>query len=110
MVLLLVVDRTGTSNILQNWHAAAGVVIGLGVLGTGIAFLIYYYLLQEMGAVAASGATYITPNVALLIGWATGEKVGALEIAAIILVLASIAMLQIGRQQATRAAGAAAKP
>lgn len=104
LVLLLVVDRTGTGNILQNWHAAAGVAIGLGVLGTGMAFLIYYYLLQELGAVAASGATYITPNVALLIGWATGEKVGILEISAIILVLASIAMLQIGRRRAVRQA------
>lgn len=76
--------------------------MGLGVLGTGAAFLIYYYLLQELGAVAASGATYITPNVALLIAWAAGEKVGILEIAAIVLVLASIAMLQIGRQRAVR--------
>ncbi|WP_025591235.1 DMT family transporter [Agrobacterium tumefaciens] len=100
LVLLLVVDRTGTGDILQNWHAAAGVAIGLGVLGTGMAFLIYYYLLQELGAVAASGATYITPNVALLIGWATGEHVGMPEIVAIILVLTSIAMLQIGRQKA----------
>lgn len=53
LVLLLVVDRTGMGNILQNWHAAAGVAICLGVLGTGMAFLIYYYLLQELGAVAA---------------------------------------------------------
>lgn len=102
LLLLTVTDRTGMGNILQNWHAAAGVAIGLGVLGTGMAFLIYYYLLQELGAVAASGATYITPNVALLIGWAAGEKVGILEIAAIVLVLASIAMLQIGRQRAVR--------
>ncbi|MGO6949687.1 DMT family transporter [Rhizobium johnstonii] len=108
LVLLLVVDRTGTGNILQNWHAAAGVAVGLGVLGTGMAFLIYYYLLQELGAVAASGATYITPNVALLIGWATGEHVGMLEIAAIILVLTSIALLQIGRQKALKQVGRAA--
>jgi drug/metabolite transporter (DMT)-like permease len=67
-----------------------------------MAFLIYYYLLQELGAVAASGATYITPNVALLIGWATGEKIGFLEVAAIVLVLGSIAMLPIGRQRATK--------
>lgn len=104
LVLLLVVDRTGMSDIMQNWNAAAGVVIGLGVLGTGMAFLIYYYLLQELGAVAASGATYITPNVALLIGWATGENIGLLEIGAIILVLASIVMLQLGRQQAVKRA------
>ncbi len=109
LVLLAVADRTGMSNIMQNWHAAAGVAIGLGVLGTGTAFLIYYYLLQELGAVAASGATYITPNVALLIGWGAGEKVGVLEIAAIILVLASIAMLQIGRQRAMQAATVTAK-
>lgn len=110
LVLLAVTDRTGMSNIMQNWHAAAGVAIGLGVLGTGMAFLIYYYLLRELGAVAASGATYITPNVALLIGWAAGEKVGVVEIAAIVLVLASIAMLQIGRQQAAQTAAAPAKP
>ncbi|MCM2477665.1 DMT family transporter [Rhizobium sp. CG5] len=102
LVLLAVTDQTGIGTILQNWHAAAGVAVGLGVLGTGMAFLIYYYLLQELGAVAASGATYITPNVALLIGWFAGEHVGMLEIAAIILVLTSIAMLQIGRQKALK--------
>lgn len=110
VVLLAVTDRTGMGDILQDWHAAAGVAVGLGVLGTGMAFLIYYYLLQELGAVAASGATYITPNVALLIGWFVGEKVGLLEIAAIVLVLSSIAMLQIGRHRATQQARAAVKP
>ena len=109
MVLLAVTDQTGMSDIMQDWHAAVGVAIGLGILGTGMAFLIYYYLLRELGAVTASGATYITPNVAMLIGWGAGEKVGALEIAAIILVLASIAMLQIGRQRATQTVGATVK-
>ena len=79
-----------------------GVVVGLGILGTGTAFLIYYFLLQELGAVAASGATYITPTVALLIGWAAGEKVGIVEVGAVVLILASIAMLQIGRHRAAR--------
>ncbi len=80
-----------------------------------MAFLIYYYLLRRSwSAVAASGATYITPNVAsLMIGWTTGEKVVALEIAAIILVLASIAMLPLGvksaqsKQRAEQAKGPA---
>ncbi len=107
LMLLAVTDRTGMSDILQSGHAAAGVALGLGVLGTGMAFLIYYYLLQELGAVAASGATYLTPSIALLIGWAAGEKVGALEIGAIILVLASIGLLQVGRQRAARAVSAA---
>jgi drug/metabolite transporter (DMT)-like permease len=103
LILLATTDFAGIGRILENWHAAFGVMIGLGVLGTGAAFLIYYFLLQELGAVASSGSTYITPVVALLISWMAGEKVGLLEIAAAVLVLASIALLQIGRQRAIRA-------
>jgi drug/metabolite transporter (DMT)-like permease len=104
LILTVLTDFTGIGQILHDWHAAAGVVVGLGILGTGVAFLIYYFLLRELGAVAASGSTYITPTVALLIGWVFGEKVGALEVTAIALILASIAMLQVGRQRAARQA------
>ncbi|MGH8782356.1 DMT family transporter [Paraburkholderia sp.] len=102
LLLTLLTDFTGIGHILQDPRAAAGAVVGLGILGTGVAFLIYYFLLQELGAVASSGSTYITPVVALLIGWAAGEKVGVLEVIAIALILASIAMLQIGRQRSAR--------
>lgn len=102
LVVLLMTDFSGIGQILQDWRAALGVVVGLGVLGTGTAFLIYYFLLQELGAVASSSSTYVTPVVALLIGWVAGEKVGILEIASIVVVLGSIALLQIGRQRATR--------
>ncbi len=104
LILLLLTNFTGMGQILQNWRAAIGLVVGLGVLGTGTAFLIYYFLLQELGAVASSGSTYITPVVALTISWLAGEKVGLLEIAAVVLILASIATLQVGRQRAARLA------
>lgn len=104
LVLLIFTDRTGMGQILQDWHATVGVAVGLGVLGTGGAFLIYYFLLQELGAVAASGATYITPIVALLISWAVGERVDVMEIGSVVLIIGSIAMLQIGRQRALREA------
>lgn len=35
LLLLMLTDRTGMSSILQDWHAAAGVAVGLGILGTG---------------------------------------------------------------------------
>ena len=70
-----------------------------------MALLIYCYLLQELGAVAAQGATPGSCRyVALLIDWATGEKVGVLEIATIFLVLVSITMLQIGHRISLNAA------
>lgn len=102
LILTALTNFTGITRILQDWRAATGVVVGLGILGTGVAYLIYYFLLQELGAVAASGSTYITPVVALLIGWIAGEKVGIPEVGAIALILASLAMLQIGRQRAAR--------
>lgn len=97
VILIAVPPFTGITSLFHDSRAALGVVVGLGVLGTGTAFLLYYYLLQELGAVAASGSTYITPTVALLIGWIAGEKVGLPELGAIALILLSIAMLQIGR-------------
>ncbi|WP_254699833.1 DMT family transporter [Trinickia violacea] len=99
LLLIVLTNVAGTGQILQNWRAAAGMVIGLGLLGTGASFLLYYFLLQELGAVAAAGAVYITPVVALLIGWTAGEHIGLLEILAMILILGSIAMLEAGRQR-----------
>lgn len=104
LIMLGATDWTGMERIFHEPLAAFGVVIGLGVLGTGVAFLIYYYLLQQLGAVASSGSTYITPVVALAISRLAGETVGPLELAAAALVLTSIALLQVGRQRAMRAA------
>lgn len=103
IMLCTVTDFSGMSRLLEDWHATGGVVIGLGFLGTGAAFLIYYYLLDKLGAVASSSSNYLAPAVALLIGWAVGERFGMLEAVAIVLIFISIALLQIGRQ---RAAGA----
>lgn len=66
--------------------------------------MIYYFLLQKLGAVTASGSTYITPIVALVIGWAAGERIGMLEVGAIAFILSGIALLQIGRQRTVREA------
>lgn len=99
LILLACTDLGGIGDILPHWRAAIGLAIGLGLLGTGAAFVLYYFLLRELGAVAAAGAIYITPVVALLIGWAAGERVGLLEAAAVTLIIGSIAMLEVGRQR-----------
>jgi len=62
------------------------------------------------GAVAASGATYLIPVVALVISWLAGEGIGPIEITAAGLIIASIALLQIGRQRAIGAAASTVAP
>jgi len=105
-VLAAVTDFSGVTNILHDPLAAVGLVVGGGILGTGVSFFLYYYLLEKFGAVASSGATYMAPAVALIIGWAVGEKFGLLECAALVLIIFSVMILHAGRQRTLqRAAG-----
>ena len=67
-VLALITDYEGISHIWTNPHASVGLVLGLGLLGTGAAYIIYYFIVERLGAVTASSVTYIPPLVALLIG------------------------------------------
>jgi hypothetical protein len=56
------------SNIAQSPTALVSLVLGLGLTGIGIVYVLYYYIVQHMGAVQASGVTYLPPIVALSIG------------------------------------------
>lgn len=100
VMLCFLTDFTGMSHLLADWRATAGVVLGLGTLGTGVGFLIYYYLLEKLGAVASSSSNYLAPAVALLIGWFVGERFGLFEVVAIVLIFISVALLQAGQQRA----------
>ncbi|TCK33612.1 EamA-like transporter family protein [Paraburkholderia sp. BL8N3] len=102
LMLLCMTDLSGIDRILLDWRAATGLAIGLGLLGTGASFFLYYLLLEKLSAVAAAGAIYVTPIIALLIGWSAGEHVGLLELLAVAMTLGSIVLLEVGRQQAGR--------
>lgn len=102
LTLAAMTDTTGMSAILGEPGALAALVLGLGVMGTGAAYLIYYYMVQQLGAMGASGATYLPAVVALAIGGAVGEPISALEIAALILILGGVALIQLGSRRAAR--------
>lgn len=99
VMLAIMTDFHGMTNILHSPLAATGLIIGGGFLGTGVSFFLYYYLLEKFGAVASSGATYMAPAVALVIGWAVGEKFGLSEFAALVLIICGVMILHVGRQR-----------
>jgi len=99
IALTLVTDFHGISTLWAEPWAAGGLIIGAGVIGTGLTFFLYYHLVNELGAVAASSATYLAPAVALLIAWAIGEHFGLLEYAALALIAVGVWALHIGRQR-----------
>jgi drug/metabolite transporter (DMT)-like permease len=68
LILALLTDTSGIGNIWTAPHASMGLIVGLGIFGTGLAYILYYYIVETMGAVAASSVTYLPPVVALFIG------------------------------------------
>jgi drug/metabolite transporter (DMT)-like permease len=103
LLLALIADVGGGGDIFIHpdaLHASLGLVIGLGLLGTGAAYILYYYIIEKLGAVAASSATYIPPVIALLIGaLLVGEPIGLLDCAATALIFAGVFLL---RQRAAK--------
>lgn len=54
-----------TSN--PNFESLASIVT-LGALGSGVAYLLYYKILEVVGSAIASSVTYITPVIAVILG------------------------------------------
>lgn len=98
LVLLVTTDLRGIGQVFADQRASLGLVLGLGLCGTGIAYILYYFIVDRLGAIAASGVTYIPPVVALLIGavW-VGEAVRPLHVLAMIAILLGVGLLQSGR-------------
>ena len=49
--------------------------LGLGFFNTFIAYLFFYFIIQQLGAFRASMVTYIVPVVGLLLGWLILDEV-----------------------------------
>ncbi|MDO5653898.1 MAG: DMT family transporter, partial [Brachymonas sp.] len=100
LMLLCVTDLRGASHLFDDTRAAIGLIVGLGLTGTGLAYILYYYIVRHLGAVTAAGATYIPPVMALLIGAVAGEPVSALGVVAMVLILLGVFILQTSRRVA----------
>ena len=48
--------------------ASVGAIVTLGALGSGVAYLLYYKILDVVGSAIASSVTYITPVIAVILG------------------------------------------
>lgn len=88
--LLTLPDGAGADSV--------GALLALGVLGTGLAFLVFYTLIAELGASRASLVAYLAPGFAVAYGVvALGEPVGPATIAGLVLVLAGSYVAAGGR-------------
>jgi drug/metabolite transporter (DMT)-like permease len=77
---------------LPSWEAI-GSIAALGILGTAVALLFYYRLLNRYGAARASLVTYLLPPVALVYGVVLLDEQVTLNAAlGLVLILAGVAL------------------
>ncbi|MBN3786007.1 DMT family transporter [Burkholderia sp. Ac-20353] len=99
ILISCVTDFHGMTRVTGDARALIGLVFGLGLTGTGVAYILYYFIVGRLGAVAASSVTYIPPVVALIMGsMIAHEPIGAVETLAMVAILGGVFLLQSGRQ------------
>jgi drug/metabolite transporter (DMT)-like permease len=77
---------------VPGWKEIASVVT-LGVLGTGIAYVLYFVMLRDVGASRSILVTYLVPPVALGYGvLLLGEPLQAVAVAGLALILGGVAL------------------
>jgi drug/metabolite transporter (DMT)-like permease len=70
----------------------------LGLLGTGIGYIAWLWMIDNIGSVRASLVTYIVPVVAVVLGWLVlDESIGVNTIAGGLLIVAGVASVMRGQ-------------
>ncbi|NLG50730.1 MAG: EamA family transporter [Chloroflexi bacterium] len=84
-------------------------LLGLAVLGTALAYILYYRLLQGIGATGTSLVTYIAPIFGVFWGWTIlGERLSWHAFAALALIL--VGMLLVNNMLGSRRVGVQVAP
>ncbi|MFM2438246.1 MAG: hypothetical protein RLZ55_1065 [Actinomycetota bacterium] len=95
-VLLVAVTAISGEPLPQQvgWQAL-GAVLALGVIGTGVAYLLFFRVQKVAGALTSSTITYATPVVSTLLGvLVLGEPLTWNQPVGALLVLAGVALVQ----------------
>src|SRR5207253_1911091 len=76
---------------------ALGCFVYLLVFGSLVGYLAYTWLLNHLSAAVAGTYAYVTPAIAILVGWLlAGERVTLAVVAAMVVILASVALVRAG--------------
>src|SRR5258708_26817060 len=77
---------------VPGWKETASVVV-LGVVGTGIAYVLYFVIIRDAGASRSILVTYLVPPVALAYGvLLLGEPLQVAAIVGLALILGGVAL------------------
>jgi len=99
LIPLAIISGTRPAAEPADWTVAIAAVLVLGIVGTGIATLLFNKLVQEQGPLFASMTTNLVPVGAVLWGWADGEHITPVQTAALFGILLMVSFVQFGAAQ-----------
>jgi len=104
--LVLAVDGAPDYSLsLKGWLS----LLALGIVGSGFAYVVYLWLVDNVGSVRASLVTYVIPVVGLLLGWAVlDEQIGLGTAAGTALIVLGVASAMRGQAPTSQRAAKAA--
>jgi drug/metabolite transporter (DMT)-like permease len=103
LTFLLVVPFAAPALPSAHFHVSSvAAVLALGIAGSGIAGVLYYYVLNSLGPVRGSGATLLVPLTAVFWGVILLHEVVTLPIVVgMAVILVGIVLTNVGRRAAT---------
>ena len=89
------------SSVHLDWKSAGG-ALALGTAGSGVAYVLYYYILNSLGPLRASGVTFLVPVFAIFWGiLLLNEVLTAPVIIGMVVILAGIVLANVRRSKAS---------
>ena len=95
MLLEPLVGGRAAISIVDMPSKALMAVVGLGFFNTFIAYLFFYFIIQQLGAFRASMVTYIVPAIGLMLGVLVGETVTATMLLGATIIFAGIGIVNL---------------
>lgn len=74
----------------SNYMESTAAACVLGVVGTAIAWVLFYLLVKRSTALFASSVTFLVPVIALAWGWIYGESITVYELIGLFVILAGV--------------------
>ncbi|MBK9731400.1 MAG: DMT family transporter [Chitinophagaceae bacterium] len=90
LIILFFTDVPKTFESGNTAFVALGYIAILGIVGSGIASIVYFRLIHNTTALFASSVTYLVPVVALFWGFLAGEPIGLIDYAGMALILSGV--------------------
>jgi drug/metabolite transporter (DMT)-like permease len=107
-LLLLPLAVFGPHPVVVHWESLAAVTV-LGVLGSGLAYLLFFRLLANISSTRTVAVTYLLPIWGLFWGFVAGEEIRWTALAGVVVVLAGLILMNVKSEPKVEPVPATAK-